>query len=188
MNAFDVAVTILGVAGLVFGLIKGLARIAIGLVSMILAFLVATRFEGSVASWLESLKVSPTPARIAAYLIIFVVTIVLGGVAAWLVGKILKLTMLSWADRTAGGALGILAAVVAAALIIHPIAAAAPGGSRTLRTSRLAPYVSVVTDVMNIGAPKELAGRYDKGVASLRSFWRGEVKPEIDRALAPVRR
>jgi len=103
---------------------------------------------------------------------------VAGGAVAWLVGRILKLAMLSWADRLAGAALGLLGALVAAALVAHPIVAAAPGGSRLLNGSRLAPYVTVVADLANALAPRDLAERYTEGIGALRRAWRGQTGPQ----------
>ena len=187
MNVFDIGLVVVTAFLAVVGLTKGLARLAIGLASLVVAFVLAAHLEGRVAAWLMSIRVGETTARFTAYLAIFVVTMIAGGVAAWLVGKILKLAMLSWADRLAGGALGVMAALLGAALLVHPIVAASPGGSRLLHDSRLAPYVTVVADLANRGAPPGLAERYAKGAEALRRIWRGEVKPEIERALAHPR-
>jgi membrane protein required for colicin V production len=187
MNIFDLGLALVALVCVVVGLRKGLARIAIALVSLIVAFLLASQLEGRAAAWLMSVRVSETPARFTAYLAIFLATMIAGGGAAWLVGRILKLAMLSWADRLAGGALGLLGALLAAALVVHPIAAASPGGALLLRDSWLAPYVTVVADVANVGAPKDLAARYAKGAEALRRIWRGDVTPGIERALAPLR-
>jgi len=83
--------------------------------------------------------------------------------------------MLSFPDRLAGGAVGFLAALLAAAFLVHPLVASASEGSRLLATSKLAPYLSVVADVGNAAAPDAVAKRYESGIESLRRIWRGEV-------------
>jgi len=117
-----------------------------------------------------------TTARIAAYVVIFLGTMIAGGVVAWIVGKILKLAMLSWADRLAGGAVGILGAMLAGAFLVHPLASSAPGGSNLLAGSKLAPYLATVADMGNKLAPDAVAKRYDEGMAMMRKVWRGEAK------------
>lgn len=176
MNAFDVLLIVVLVAGAITGLARGAVRIVVGLVSLILAFVLASRYQDALAAVLIRRHVGETPARIAAYLGIFLLTMIAGGLVAWLIGKMLKLAMLSWADRLAGGALGLVAALLAAAFLVHPIAAASPGGSRLLAGSKLAPYVSVVADIGNAVAPDAVARRYNAGIETLRKYWRGEAQ------------
>jgi membrane protein required for colicin V production len=107
-----------------------------------------------------------------AYLAIFVATIVAGGVVAWFLRKILAVAFLGWADRLAGGVMGFVAAALASAFILFPVVAYSEQGDRLLGKSRLAPYVAVVADVVNMGAPKDLAERYKKEIDSLRKLWR----------------
>ena len=46
-----------------------------------------------------------------------------------------------------------------------------PGGETVLRTSVLAPYLLVVSDLFNRLAPQDLAERYRDGVDELRRLW-----------------
>lgn len=178
MNAFDWAVLAILCIGVVFGLVKGLARILIGLASLVVAFLLASHFKEPVASGFVSAGVQPGPAKIVAYFVIFLATMLAGGLIAWLVGKLLKAAMLSWIDRLAGAAVGLVAALLAAAFVIHPIVASSSYGAPLLRYSVLAPYVAVVADIVNVGVPKELGDRYRKEIDILRKLWRGEASPE----------
>lgn len=172
MNVFDGAVILLVAGFALFGLIKGLARIMISIASLVVAFLLANHFRDPVAARLMALGVVEAAARIVAYLAIFVATIVAGGVAAWLTGKLLKLVLLGWADRLAGAAVGLLGALLAAAFVVHPLVASSETGRNLLRRSRIAPYVSVVADAANLTAPAAIASRYDEEIERLRRFWR----------------
>jgi membrane protein required for colicin V production len=178
MNALDWGLVVLLVAGATIGLTRGLVRIVIGILSLLAAFFLASRWQDGIAQVLVERHVAETPARVAAYLAVFVATMILGGLVAWLVGKMLKLAMLSWADRLAGCALGIVAAVLAAAFIVHPLVASSKGGSSLLAASKLAPYISVVADIGNAAAPDAVAKRYETGIDQLRKVWRGEVSIE----------
>jgi membrane protein required for colicin V production len=188
VNALDIGLVILLVIGTVLGLARGLVRIVIGLLTVIVAFFLASRYQDSLAATLMGHSVSETPARIAAYAIVFLATMIAGGLVAWVVGRFVKLAMLSFPDRLAGGAVGFLAALLAAAFLVHPLVASSSGGSRMLATSKLAPYVTVVADIANSVAPDAVAKRYDDGIESLRRIWRGEapvekVKKAIEKAL-----
>jgi membrane protein required for colicin V production len=178
MNALDIGLVVLFAMGAGVGLARGFVRILIGVLSLIVAFILASRYQDAIAAVMTARHVSETPARIGAYIFVFLGTMIAGGLVAWVVGKILKLAMLSFADRLAGGALGILAALLAAAFLVHPLVASSPDGSRLLATSTLAPYVSVVADVGNAAAPDAVAKRYESGIESLRRVWRGDVPVE----------
>jgi membrane protein required for colicin V production len=174
MNALDIGLIILLAVGAVIGLTRGLVRILIGILTLIVAFFLASRYQDQIAAMLTGRHVSETPARIGAYILVFIATMVAGGLVAWVVGKMLKLAMLSFPDRLAGGALGVVAALLAAAFLVHPLVASSPNGSKLLATSKLAPYVSVVADLVNSVAPDAVAKRYDKGIDTLRRIWRGD--------------
>ena len=178
MNALDIGLIVLIVLGAGIGLARGLVRILIGILSLVVAFFLASRYQDQIAAVLTSRHVSEGPARIAAYVLVFMATMIAGGLVAWAVGKLLKLAMLSFPDRLAGGALGIVAALLAAAFLVHPLVASSPDGSRLLATSKIAPYVTVVADLGNAMAPDAVAKRYDSGIESLRKIWRGEVPVE----------
>ena len=178
MNALDIGLIVLIVLGAGIGLARGLVRILIGILSLVVAFFLASRYQDQFAAVLTSRHVSETPARIGAYVLVFLATMIAGGLVAWVEGKLLKLAMLSFPDRLAGGALGIVASLLAAAFLVHPLVASSPDGSRLLATSKIAPYVTVVADLGNAMAPDAVAKRYDSGIESLRKIWRGEVPVE----------
>ena len=179
MNVLDWILVALALFGVVMGLMRGFTRILIGILSLLVAFFLANRYQEGLAQVLMGRHVGETPARVAAYLLIFVGTMVAGGIVGWLVGKMIKVAMLSWADRMAGAALGLIAAALAAAFIIHPIVVSTKGGSQLLATSTLAPYVAVVADIGNAVAPDAVAQKYEAGMETLRKVWRGEA-PELD--------
>lgn len=180
MNAFDWGLVVLAAALGGIGLVKGLARILIAIASLVVAFLLASHFRDPVAAWLMSVKVIEPAARIVAYLAIFLTTMLAGGAVAWVVGKIVKFALLSWADRLAGVALGLVAALLAAAFVVHPIVASSATGRGFLRTSRLAPYVSVVADLANFAAPVKIAETYRREIEGLRRVWRGEAREPVE--------
>ena len=180
MNALDWGLVVLFVAGAVIGLSRGLVRIVIGVLSLLVAFFLASRWQDPIAQVLVGRHVTETPARIAAYAVVFVGTMIAGGVVAWVVGKILKLAMLSWADRIAGCAIGVFGATLAAAFLVHPLVTSSKGGSNLLATSKLAPYVTVIADIGNTVAPDAVAKRYESGIDALRKVWRGESQIPVD--------
>ncbi len=179
MNGFDIALTVLMVAAVLYGLVKGLVRIALGVGALVAAFVVASRFSAAAAPWFGFLASAAETRRLVAYAALFLGVLVAGGILSWALRGILKLAALGCADRLAGGALGLVGALLAAALVLMPVVAWSPGGPDVLASSRLARYVSAVADVASIAAPQDLARRYRERVEELRKRWRGDAAREV---------
>ncbi len=181
MNAFDIVLLGLVGVGVVVGFLKGLVRILVGMVALVVAFLLASRFDDAVASRLVWTGWSRTVLLFLGYLMLFFGVMLIGGLVSWLARKLMKAAMLGWADRLAGGAMGLVAALLAAALLAYPVVAYAPGGGTLLAHSRFAPYLAAVADLANHLAPADLARRYRDGIRKLRKRWRGEEPREVVR-------
>jgi membrane protein required for colicin V production len=172
VNGFDIALTVLIAIFVLLGLIKGLTRVLIGLGALVAAFLLASHFHRPFAATLTWIDLADEVVKLIAYLLIFFGTMVAGALVAWVVRKLLKAAMLSWADRLAGAAVGLLAATLVAAWLVLPVVAYSPAGERALRDSVLAPYVTVVADVARGLVPAELSESYEEKVEELRRYWR----------------
>jgi len=171
VNGFDIALLALAAFGGLVGLLKGLTRLVIGLLALVAAFLLAAQLHAALAERLTFLSLSPRGLKLTAYLAIFLGTLLVGVLVAWLVRALLKAAQLGWADRLAGAALGVAGAVLAAALLVLPLLAYSAGGESLLSDSRLASYVTAVADLAKLAAPRELAQGYEQRIAALRQRW-----------------
>jgi len=178
VNAFDIAVIVMVGIGFVVGVVQGLVRILVGIAALVVAFVLSCRFHAVAASWFAWTGGSEPLLRLLGYLTIFFGVMLAGGAVAWLARKLMKAAMLGWADRLSGGAMGLLAAVLALALLVLPVVAYAPSGGKALVGSRLARYLAAVADVAITLAPPDLARRYGEGVQELRRRWAG-VRREV---------
>ncbi len=184
---FDVALIVLVAAGLLWGAVKGIVRIAIMSATLVAAFLLASWFHRDLATVLLLTGASLVVLRVGAYIGILVAALAAGALLAWLVRKMVKAARLGFADRLAGAALGVAAAFVAGAFLVMPIVAYV-GGGRWLRGSTLAPYVSVLSDVAARAVPATLARDYQYYVVELRRHWAGPPPSGAPQAGAPTRR
>jgi len=155
----------------VVGVVKGIVRILIGIAALVAAFALAAYYHQPLASRLGVLDVSEGILRLIAYALIFIGVMLAGGVVTYLMRKLIKASMLSWADRTAGAAVGLVAAAMAAALVVLPVVAYSPWGPQALGDSLLAPYVIGVAEAAATVAPPEMAERYRQGVEDLKKIW-----------------
>ena len=172
LNAFDVLLLIFVGLLVLLGVLRGLMRLLIGAVALIAAFVLATRFHEQVAvSMVRVVEMTEPTANLLAYLAIFLGTVLAGALVASVLGRLVKGVMLGWADRLAGGAVGFVAALLSAALVILPVVAYAPSGAAMLRDSKLAPYVTAVADIANHLVPDRLSAHYRDRMESLRRYW-----------------
>lgn len=173
MNGFDIALLVLLGILVVVGLVKGLVRILVGLLAVVAAFFVASHGHRPLAERVGNIDLAPEVLQLIAYLALFVAVLLAGGVLAWLLRKLLRVAMLGWADRLAGAALGLAMALLVTSLVVLPAVAYAPDGAEWLAGSRLAPYVTAVSDLAAEAVPAEFADAYRRGMDSLRENWGG---------------
>lgn len=178
MNGFDIVLLALACVLVLIGMLKGLVRLLIGVAALVAAFALAARYHSPLAARLDRLAIPPEVVSVASYVSIFFGVMVLGGLTAWLLRRLVRAAMLSWADRLGGAALGLVASGLIGGLLVLPAVAYLPGSQQMLEGSLLAPYVVAVADLANLLVPDELSERYRRGVEDLRRRWRGEGPPD----------
>ena len=172
MNAFDMVVLVVIALLMLAGLLKGFTRLAIGIAALAAAFVLAVRFHAPVAVSLAAATGLTEPlATAAAYAAIFLGTMLVGALVASVVRRTLKLAMLGWVDRLAGAAMGLVAALLAAGLLLLPAASRFPAGESLLRASVLAPYAAAAAALTHRLVPEPLSAEYRERMDSLRVHW-----------------
>lgn len=179
VSALDILLALFALLLVVVGFWKGLARTFFGIVGLLAAFLVASRFSDRAAGWFAFTGWSSEARLLIGYIALFILVGCAAELLGWLVRKLLSAAQLGWVDRLAGGALGLVAAVLTTALLVLPLIAYAPGGAAALDRSTLAPYVVAVADLAAHLVPADLAARYRDGVDKLRRHWRGDWGREV---------
>lgn len=114
MTGFDFAVAGILLVSLLLGLWRGLVYEVLSLLGWPVAFVLSRLFAGDVAPLIPMPVLSNDEGtqalvRIAvAYAAVFVAALVVWGVLAWLVSKLVKAVGLGWLDRMLGGMFGLL--------------------------------------------------------------------------------
>ena len=108
---------ILGVSVLI-SVIRGFVKEAMSLVVWIAAFWVAitfsARLSGVLAQWISD----PMIQRVAAYIILFVTTLIIGAIVNYIIGQLVKKTGLTGTDRMIGVVFGLTRGVVIVSALI----------------------------------------------------------------------
>jgi membrane protein required for colicin V production len=102
--------------------------------------------------------------------LIFVVTLIVGAVIAWLVTRFMKRTQLQWADRLLGAAFGFIRGWMIGAVILLVLTAFDVQTER-VRNSLLAPYFLPGSRALAVITPYELKAKFLVGYRALERWW-----------------
>ena len=116
----DYAILAIIAISMLVGLLRGFIKEVFSLVVWAAAFVVAYRFAGDVAVLMEEQVSLPSARTAIGFIGLFVVVLVIGGLANYLLGKLVESTGLSGTDRLLGGLFGVArgAALVVAAILV----------------------------------------------------------------------
>ncbi len=137
MNGLDIALlVILGIATL-WGLRKGLIGVVIPLVGLVVGIFLAGVFYASIAEGIFNSEAAI--AKVAGFLIVLVAVMVVASLVSKVLTGMLSMIMLGWANRLAGGALGLVLSGVLLGVVLALVASFPIGGlDSTVRDSALA--------------------------------------------------
>lgn len=106
MNGLDFVVIGILLLSLLFGLWRGLVHEVMALLGWPLAFVLSKLFAGNIA---PLLPLKQEAARIAvSYALVFIAVLIVWGVLARMLSKLLKATGSDWPDRLMGGLFGLV--------------------------------------------------------------------------------
>lgn len=137
MNWIDWVFLAVVLVSVLAGVVKGLIRTVFSLAGVIVGFVAASREAGGVALVCEN-WMSHDAAQVCGFVIVFLGVVIVFGLAAWLLRKILKGLSLSWLDRLLGAAIGFARAALflgVAALVLE-----STGPAKAVKQSVTYPY------------------------------------------------
>jgi membrane protein required for colicin V production len=130
------------------GLVRGLLREAIAVITWFLAIILAWSFGSSLEPMLGGILVG-SPMRIwAARAIIFVFVLLLGGAVSVILGHFVRVSMFAGMDKFLGFVFGIIRGVVVVGAFTIAIQALRMDEDERWKNSRLMPYAIGVADAL----------------------------------------
>jgi membrane protein required for colicin V production len=118
----DWAVVIVLVASVLLGLLRGLVYEVLSVLNWLAAFVLAQWFAPAAARWLPMGSAGQAMRYAAGFVLVFIATLFVGGLLAWLTKKLVEAVGLRPVDRALGGMFGLVrgaVALLALAVVVH---------------------------------------------------------------------
>jgi len=148
MIAVDYVILAILVLSAIMGLVRGLLREAVAVITWFLAIILAWYFGTSLEPYLGGVLVG-SPLRIwAARTIIFVCVLLLGGAVGVVLGHFVRVSMFAGMDKFLGFVFGIVRGVVVVGAFTIAIQALSMDQDPKWKNSRLMPYAIGVADAL----------------------------------------
>jgi membrane protein required for colicin V production len=148
MIAVDYIIIAILIISAVMGLVRGLLREAIAVITWFLAIILAWTFASSVEPLMGGILVG-SPMRIwAARAVIFVGVLLLGGAVSVVLGHYVRVSMFAGMDKFLGLVFGIIRGVVIVGAFTIAIQALRMDEDDRWKNSRLMPYAIGVADAL----------------------------------------
>lgn len=118
MATVDIFVLLIIGVSCLLGIFRGLIKEALSLVFWIGAIIAAGVFSTTAGAWLSDFIVNPMLQRVAAFVLIFIVVVFVGGLISNGISSLLSEAGLGAADRALGALFGIVRGVVIITVIV----------------------------------------------------------------------
>ncbi len=166
----DIVFAVIVLVSTIFALRKGLARELISLISLIGGFFLAAYYYPATARWFMDWTKTSALADLIGFILIFVICLLIGAVAAFFVNRFIKMASLEWADRLMGAVFGFLrgwavCSVLALALIAFPVR------QEPLARSVFAPYLLAGARAAVLLVPQELKLKFYEEYQKIVQSW-----------------
>ena len=175
-NFLDWAIIAIVSISMVGSLIKGFAREAISLVSVVIGIVLASWSYAILGEFFLQYVRTENIAAILGFLTVFIATLLVGTIISYLIHRFLRLTHLQWFDRLLGAAFGLIRGWIIAAMLIL-LLTAFPVELANVQKAQLAPYLLVSARILVLITPQSLKKRFLQGYSDLEKFWRDSTKP-----------
>jgi len=153
-----VLIGIIAVSTLI-SLLRGFLREILSLVTWILAGALALMFTPQMASLLDSTIEIPALRAVVAFVVLFVVVLILGGVVSYLINQVVKKNGLSGADRVLGLIFGLARGLVIVIVLVFLVGLTPMAQDEWWSGSMLVDALSRTTGWLERFLPDELLNR-----------------------------
>jgi membrane protein required for colicin V production len=182
-----VDLVLLGIVGIscLVGLLRGFIVEVMSLVVWLAAFWLAFVFGADAAQMFEPYVEAASARLLLGYTVLFVAALMVGGLATWLIGRMVKATGLSGTDRLLGLGFGLLRGAALGCILVLVLGFTPMPAEAWWKESRLLPGFQRGAEWMRAWLPEAVASyiRFDGTPAALPA---APSLPELSQPPSPV--
>lgn len=151
MNGFDLMVLVIVLFCMIRGVFRGLIREVSGIVAVIAGFYGAFMYYWILSPHLAFLIQTPAIRDLVSFGVLFCSIVILVGLLAALIRKLMHVVFLGWVDRTFGLIFGTAKGVLIVSVLFIILTTFVPSGSADLlKRSETAPYLANISRAMTL--------------------------------------
>ncbi len=151
MSGFDLVVLVIVLFCMIRGVFRGLIREVSGIVAVIAGFYGAFTYYWILSPYLTFMIETPAIQHLVSFGLLFCGIVIVVGLTAALIRKLMHVVFLGWVDRTFGLIFGTAKGVLIVSVLFIMLTAFLPAGASTMMTrSETAPYISTISRTMTL--------------------------------------
>lgn len=182
MNWFNVTLAVVVLSSIVIGFGRGFARTAVGMVASIVAVICALWWYAPLGFWLHAFIRSRLAADATGFAVVFAGILILGAIAEWSLVRIVRAAHLTWPDRFAGAAFGVVQGLLWATVAVLAVLAFAPRPlPKAVVTSRLVPYFADAGRLLASAAPEPVREGYWRAHRDLEKILPDPIQKRLEK-------
>ncbi len=172
MNWLDIVLAPILIGSALAGLMKGLIRTVVGMITAIAAVVLSLWFYAHAAALFSDYTKSAAMANALGFVAVFLGVFLIGMVTTRVLAAIFKWVGLSWMDRLLGGVFGLVRGLIfSTAIVMAVMAFTSHPPPRSIVESEIAPYVLEAARVASNLAPEELKLEVEKNYQKIKDVW-----------------
>ncbi len=172
MTLFDFVVA--GIVGfcLVAGGFRGLIQEVSGIIGVVAGFYGANTYFPLLIPYIEPWILSPGLQKIVGFFALFCLILVVVGLTAWIIRKLLKLIFLGWVDRTFGVLFGAAKGILISTVLFIMATAFVPDSKGMFERSKTAPYLARVANALTMFVSQNMKHEFNHHLQGLKKTWK----------------
>lgn len=157
MSIVDYVIIGIILVSTLISLVRGFVKEVISLLTWVAAFVVALGFSQPAAAMVPRAVDIPSARVAIAFMVLFVVVLIVGGIINWAISTLVNKTGLSGTDRSVGMVFGLTRGVFIVAILILLAGLTAAPQSPWWQGSVLLPHFTVVAEWIKALLPTDMA-------------------------------
>lgn len=172
MNQLDLAILAVVALGAIYGLLRGVLRMATSIVALAAGVYLASIYYSRIAEFAQQLfALGPTAAAALGYVVVFAAVFAVIAVVGEVFTRVLHIVRLGWIDRLCGAAAGVAVSGAVVGLFLMILTAILPVDAAILRHSELAPIMLRYAETLIAYVPDEVKDAYRAKRDELWRLW-----------------